>query len=187
MFTLFLDCRRQSASADHMIQKSGSKSVSVDLTLASFEAFHVWRGSVCAGAKVGHRSLVRYYKQRFGTQRALVLTHNTKAVGRVLRQYKALGWGGDAGEADTCEPEKRAAFCVSFRLTFNGNPHRCAHRISTDSLLHKALGRRSPCSHFVLSVQSFTKMEVNIDESNKWSQSDGSGMQDFTYKWHNHK
>uniref|UniRef100_A0A3P9IED2 Cytoplasmic 60S subunit biogenesis factor ZNF622 n=1 Tax=Oryzias latipes TaxID=8090 RepID=A0A3P9IED2_ORYLA len=51
-----------------------------------------------SGAKVGHRSLVRYYKQRFGTQRALVLTHNTKAVGRVLRQYKALGWGGDAGE-----------------------------------------------------------------------------------------
>uniref|UniRef100_A0A8C8DP99 Zinc finger protein 622 n=2 Tax=Oryzias sinensis TaxID=183150 RepID=A0A8C8DP99_9TELE len=64
-----------------------------------------------SGAKVGHRSLVRYYKQRFGTQRALVLTHNTKAVGRVLRQYKALGWGGDAGEADTCEREKRAAFC----------------------------------------------------------------------------
>ncbi|RVE71387.1 hypothetical protein OJAV_G00051310 [Oryzias javanicus] len=31
-----------------------------------------------SGAKVGHRSLVRYYKQRFGTQRALVLTHNTK-------------------------------------------------------------------------------------------------------------
>lgn len=58
---------------------------------------------VCAGAKVGHRSLVRYYKQRFGTQRALVLSHNTKAVGRVLKQYKALGWGGDAGEAETNE------------------------------------------------------------------------------------
>ncbi|XP_054480453.1 cytoplasmic 60S subunit biogenesis factor ZNF622 [Anoplopoma fimbria] len=50
-----------------------------------------------SGATIGHRSLMRYYKQRFGVQRALVLTHNRNAVGRVLRQYKALGWGGDGG------------------------------------------------------------------------------------------
>nr|XP_046263943.1 zinc finger protein 622 [Scatophagus argus]XP_046263944.1 zinc finger protein 622 [Scatophagus argus]XP_046263945.1 zinc finger protein 622 [Scatophagus argus]XP_046263946.1 zinc finger protein 622 [Scatophagus argus] len=50
-----------------------------------------------SGAKIGHRSLMRYYRQRFGAQRAVVLTHNNKAVGRVLRQYKALGWGGEAG------------------------------------------------------------------------------------------
>nr|XP_019965966.1 PREDICTED: zinc finger protein 622 [Paralichthys olivaceus]XP_019965967.1 PREDICTED: zinc finger protein 622 [Paralichthys olivaceus] len=50
-----------------------------------------------SGAKIGHRSLMRYYKQRFGAQRAVVLTHNKNAVGRVLRQYKALGWGGDGG------------------------------------------------------------------------------------------
>ncbi|XP_034744448.1 zinc finger protein 622 [Etheostoma cragini] len=50
-----------------------------------------------SGATIGHRSLMRYYKQRFGAQRAVVLTHNKNAVGRVLRQYKALGWGGDAG------------------------------------------------------------------------------------------
>ncbi|XP_029310186.1 zinc finger protein 622 [Cottoperca gobio] len=50
-----------------------------------------------SGAKIGHRSLMRYYKQRFGNQRALVLTHNKNAVGRVLRQYRALGWGGDGG------------------------------------------------------------------------------------------
>lgn len=41
---------------------------------------------------------MRYYKQRFGAQRAVVLTHNRNAVGRVLRQYKALGWGGDGGK-----------------------------------------------------------------------------------------
>ncbi|XP_051259211.1 cytoplasmic 60S subunit biogenesis factor ZNF622 [Dicentrarchus labrax] len=50
-----------------------------------------------SGAKIGHRSLMRYYKQRFGTQRAVALTHNRNAVGRVLRQYRALGWGGDGG------------------------------------------------------------------------------------------
>lgn len=50
-----------------------------------------------SGAKIGHRSLMRYYKQRFGAQRAVALTHNKNAVGRVLRQYKALGWGGDGG------------------------------------------------------------------------------------------
>ncbi|XP_034412220.1 zinc finger protein 622 [Cyclopterus lumpus] len=50
-----------------------------------------------SGATIGHRSLMRYYKQRFGNQRALVLTHNKNAVGRLLRQYKALGWGGNEG------------------------------------------------------------------------------------------
>ncbi|XP_040000227.1 zinc finger protein 622 [Xiphias gladius] len=53
--------------------------------------------SLPSGAKIGHRSLMRYYKQRFGVQRAVALTHNKNAVGRVLRQYKALGWGGDGG------------------------------------------------------------------------------------------
>ncbi|XP_060899593.1 cytoplasmic 60S subunit biogenesis factor ZNF622 [Labrus mixtus] len=50
-----------------------------------------------SGAKIGHRSLMRYYKQRFGAQRAVALSHNRNAVGRVLRQYRALGWGGDGG------------------------------------------------------------------------------------------
>ncbi|XP_061695860.1 cytoplasmic 60S subunit biogenesis factor ZNF622 [Syngnathoides biaculeatus] len=50
-----------------------------------------------SGARIGHRSLMRYYKQRFGNERTLTLSHNRNAVGRVLRQYKALGWAGDAG------------------------------------------------------------------------------------------
>lgn len=50
------------------------------------------------GAKIGHRSLMRYYKQRFGVQRALAPAHNQKAVGRVLKQYRALGWAGDFGK-----------------------------------------------------------------------------------------
>uniref|UniRef100_UPI00398E8095 cytoplasmic 60S subunit biogenesis factor ZNF622 isoform X2 n=1 Tax=Pristiophorus japonicus TaxID=55135 RepID=UPI00398E8095 len=44
-----------------------------------------------SGARIGHRSLLRYYKQHFGTSRAVAAT-GTRVLGRVLRQYKALGW-----------------------------------------------------------------------------------------------
>ncbi|RXM27894.1 Zinc finger protein 622 [Acipenser ruthenus] len=47
------------------------------------------------GAKIGHRSLMRYYKQRFGISRVVAVAGNRNAVGRVLRQYKALGWSSD--------------------------------------------------------------------------------------------
>lgn len=59
-----------------------------------------------SGAKIGHRCLMRYYKQRFGAQRAVVLTHNKNAVGRVLRQYKSLGWGGDTGNSALNQKQK---------------------------------------------------------------------------------
>ncbi|XP_058493328.1 cytoplasmic 60S subunit biogenesis factor ZNF622 [Solea solea] len=45
-----------------------------------------------SGVKIGHRSLMRYYKQRFGAERAVAVVHNRNAVGRVLRHYRALGW-----------------------------------------------------------------------------------------------
>ncbi|XP_060002879.1 cytoplasmic 60S subunit biogenesis factor ZNF622 [Lagenorhynchus albirostris] len=52
-----------------------------------------------SGARVGHRSLMRYYKQRFGLPRAVAVAKNQKAVGRVLQQYRALGWAGSTGAA----------------------------------------------------------------------------------------
>lgn len=52
-----------------------------------------------SGARVGHRSLMRYYKQRFGLPRAVTVARNQKAVGRVLQQYRALGWTGSTGAA----------------------------------------------------------------------------------------
>ncbi|KAJ8787998.1 hypothetical protein J1605_022654 [Eschrichtius robustus] len=52
-----------------------------------------------SGARVGHRSLMRYYKQRFGLSRAVAVAKNQKAVGRVLQQYRALGYTGSAGAA----------------------------------------------------------------------------------------
>lgn len=47
-----------------------------------------------SGARIGHRSLMKYYKQKFGLTRAVVVSKNQRAVGRVLQQYKALGWTG---------------------------------------------------------------------------------------------
>ncbi|XP_015233798.1 PREDICTED: zinc finger protein 622 [Cyprinodon variegatus] len=59
-----------------------------------------------SGAKIGHRSLMRYYKQRFGIQRAVVLNHSRNAVGRVLRHYKALGWAGDTGSGSVHQRQR---------------------------------------------------------------------------------
>uniref|UniRef100_A0A6J0SKP5 Cytoplasmic 60S subunit biogenesis factor ZNF622 n=1 Tax=Pogona vitticeps TaxID=103695 RepID=A0A6J0SKP5_9SAUR len=52
-----------------------------------------------SGARIGHRSLMRYYKQRFGTVRTVAVSKNKQAVGRVLQQYKALGWTSSTGAA----------------------------------------------------------------------------------------
>ncbi|XP_028659635.1 cytoplasmic 60S subunit biogenesis factor ZNF622 [Erpetoichthys calabaricus] len=52
-----------------------------------------------SGAKIGHRSLMRYYKQRFGISRALVISSNRNAVRKVLQQYRALGWSDSGKDA----------------------------------------------------------------------------------------
>ncbi|KAG9273769.1 zinc finger protein 622 isoform X1 [Astyanax mexicanus] len=59
-----------------------------------------------SGAKVGHRSLMIYYKQRFGAPKAVALAHNQRAVGRVLKQYRALGWGGETGKGFVNQQQK---------------------------------------------------------------------------------
>jgi len=55
-----------------------------------------------SGATVGHRSLLRYYKQslnpRFHSSNAIVAKHRT-AVQKLMSHYKALGWAGCTGEA----------------------------------------------------------------------------------------
>lgn len=56
-----------------------------------------------SGARIGHRSLMRYYKQRFGLQRAVVVSKNQRVVGRVLQQYRALGWTSGTGSLLTQE------------------------------------------------------------------------------------
>lgn len=44
-----------------------------------------------SGAVIGHRSLLRYYKQRLNPNRALVPKTNKK-LHKVLSEYRALGW-----------------------------------------------------------------------------------------------
>ncbi|XP_034490121.1 zinc finger protein 622 [Drosophila innubila] len=45
-----------------------------------------------SGAVIGHRSLLRYYKQRLHPGRALVLKKSDRKLHRVLSEYRALGW-----------------------------------------------------------------------------------------------
>ncbi|KAI4883559.1 hypothetical protein NFI96_014681 [Prochilodus magdalenae] len=86
-----------------------------------------------SGAKVGHRSLMRYYKQRFGTQRALTLAHNQRAVGRVLKQYRALGWGGDSGKGFVHQQQKDMQYVQRMKsrwmlkMSMNNNVTKQAH------------------------------------------------------------
>ncbi|XP_078395265.1 cytoplasmic 60S subunit biogenesis factor ZNF622 [Cetorhinus maximus] len=58
-----------------------------------------------SGAKIGHRSLLRYYKQHFGTSRA-VAAIGTRVLGRVMQQYKALGWTSELAKAASQRRER---------------------------------------------------------------------------------
>ncbi|KAK2146395.1 hypothetical protein LSH36_611g03036 [Paralvinella palmiformis] len=49
-----------------------------------------------SGSVVGHRSLMRYYRQKLRPDRQLVVK-NPSSVSRVMAQYKALGWTGTTG------------------------------------------------------------------------------------------
>ncbi|XP_043921154.1 zinc finger protein 622 [Protopterus annectens] len=59
-----------------------------------------------SGARVGHRSLMRYYKQRFGLSRAIAVSRNQRAVGRLLQQYKALGWSSEMAREASYQRER---------------------------------------------------------------------------------
>ncbi|XP_004523676.1 zinc finger protein 622 [Ceratitis capitata] len=45
-----------------------------------------------SGAVIGHRSLLRYYKQRLNPSRALVPKKSDRRLHKVLSEYRALGW-----------------------------------------------------------------------------------------------
>lgn len=45
-----------------------------------------------SGAVIGHRSLLRYYKQRLNPSRALVPKKSERRLHKVLSEYRALGW-----------------------------------------------------------------------------------------------
>ncbi|GAA6101218.1 zinc finger protein 622 [Tachysurus ichikawai] len=86
-----------------------------------------------SGAKIGHRSLMRYYKQRFGAERELVPVHNQRAVGRVLKQYRALGWAGESGKGSAVQQQKDMRYVQRMkskwilRMGMNSNMTKQAH------------------------------------------------------------
>lgn len=45
-----------------------------------------------SGAVIGHRSLMRYYKQRLNPNRTLVHKKSDKRLHKVLAEYRSLGW-----------------------------------------------------------------------------------------------
>ncbi|KAH8269662.1 hypothetical protein KR026_000739 [Drosophila bipectinata] len=45
-----------------------------------------------SGAVIGHRSLLRYYKQRLRPESAVVLKKSDRKLHKVLSEYRALGW-----------------------------------------------------------------------------------------------
>lgn len=45
-----------------------------------------------SGAVIGHRSLLRYYKQRLNPNRQLVPSKSNRKLHKVLAEYKSLGW-----------------------------------------------------------------------------------------------
>ncbi|CAK9819103.1 Cytoplasmic 60S subunit biogenesis factor ZNF622 [Anthophora quadrimaculata] len=51
-----------------------------------------------SGNVIGHRCLMRYYKQNLNPNRALAVSKSTK-LHKVLSQYRALGWTGTQKEA----------------------------------------------------------------------------------------
>lgn len=52
-----------------------------------------------SGATVGHRALMRYYRQKLKPDRQIAIKQNTSAVSKVISHYKALGWTGTTGAA----------------------------------------------------------------------------------------
>ncbi|CAD7086897.1 unnamed protein product [Hermetia illucens] len=52
-----------------------------------------------SGAVIGHRSLMRYYKQRLNPNRALTVSKSNKKLHKVLSEYRSLGWTATQQEA----------------------------------------------------------------------------------------
>lgn len=56
-----------------------------------------------SGAVIGHRSLLRYYKQRLNSERAVVPKKSDRRLHKVLNEYRAMGWSGLQQKAAICK------------------------------------------------------------------------------------
>lgn len=51
-----------------------------------------------SGASIGHRDLVRYFRQKLQPDKRVILYRNSSTVSKVVQHYKALGWTGTTGK-----------------------------------------------------------------------------------------
>lgn len=52
-----------------------------------------------SGIVIGHRSLMRYYKQRTNPNKAVVIKKSDRRLHKVLAEYRSLGWSETQQEA----------------------------------------------------------------------------------------
>lgn len=79
-----------------------------------------------SGAVVGHRSLMRYYKQNLSTNSTALVKKSDRRLHRVLGQYRALGWAPQEEEAASKRARdihymKRLQAKLSTKLQFKAN------------------------------------------------------------------
>lgn len=107
------------AARNHMLDKGHCKMLHEGLALAEYAEFYDYSSSypdceeevnkddevsvtelddtnyqlvLPSGAVIGHRSLMRYYKQSIDPNRPIALAKNTRKLHKVLAKYHALGW-----------------------------------------------------------------------------------------------
>lgn len=91
-----------------------------------------------SGAVIGHRSLLRYYKQRLNPARALVpVSKANKRLHRVLAEYRAIGWthtqqAAAAQKARDIHHMKRTYKHWYMRLGVKGNKLQRHFRLQVD-------------------------------------------------------
>ncbi|KAI8515485.1 hypothetical protein Bbelb_062980 [Branchiostoma belcheri] len=93
------------AAQGHMRDKGHTKMLMEGDAMLEYADFYDFRITdddtqlvLPSGSRVGHRALQRYWRQNLIPS----MSHRTsgrEAVGRLMAQYKALGWKGDCGEA----------------------------------------------------------------------------------------
>lgn len=72
-----------------------------------------------SGGTIGHRSLMRYYKQKFPTvdRPAYHLSRKKRALDRVMAQYRAIGWRGSTASEIT-QKRKDIAFVQKMKSKY---------------------------------------------------------------------
>lgn len=69
-----------------------------DTDMTTLDVENSYELTLPSGTIIGHRSLMKYYKQNLKPDNQLVLAGQSK-IKNVIAQYKALGWTGTTGKS----------------------------------------------------------------------------------------